>query len=415
MGTEVAGLRSTLRGCAAVMVSLALPAFAGGFAVSEQDAAASGRMGTALAGQSASSVHYNPAGLGLIDGAQVTAGATLIFPGASATNPVTGQQTNTELAVKVPPHVYGAYSTGTLAIGVGFNAPFGGGLRWPAEWPGNTELVEMQLQVLAWHLGGAFRINDQWSIGAAATLYYATVQLERRIDFVDTQGTALMGGDGISAGAGLGVTWTPTKWIRLGLNGRIPARVNLKGKAHFENVPSSFSTTLPDQAIRTSVTLPAKVALGTEFKALPVKLTFDAELTFWSAFDSFRIDFENDATPDVDQPRNWQTAPTFRLGAEKDFGNTTARLGAMLDFAASPAETLSPSLPDSTRIGFSAGVGQSFGPVRADLAYQFIFFLPRTSTGDAYPAQYNATAHLIALTLGWQSKSDKDAPKPVAD
>jgi long-chain fatty acid transport protein len=379
-------------------------ALAGGFAVSEQDAAASGRMGTAVAGTAASSVHYNPAGLGLIEGAQITAGATVIFPTATATNPVTGQSTASELAVKVPPHVYGAYSFGTFALGVGFNAPFGGGLKWPADWVGSTELVEMQLQVLAWHLGGAFKINSQWSIGAAFTVYYATVALEKRIDFVDTQGTALMGGDGVGAGAGVGITWTPAEVFRLGLSGRIPARVNLAGRAHFENVPSSFSTTLPDQGIRTSVTLPAKVALGAELKALPVRLTLDAELTFWSSFDSFRIDFEDEATPDVNQPRNWQTAPTFRLGAEKDFNKTTVRLGAMLDFAASPAETLSPSLPDSTRIGFSAGVGQSFGPVRADLAYQFIFFLPRTSTGEAYPAQYNANAHLIALSLAWASQ-----------
>lgn len=392
-----------MRALLASLLLFPVGALAGGFAVSEQDAAASGRMGTAVAGQSASAVHFNPAGLGLLDGAQVAAGATVIFPGATATNPITGQSTATELSVRVPPHVYGAYSTGTLAIGVGFNAPFGGGLRWPADWPGSTELVEMQLQVLAWHLGGAFRINDQWSIGAAASLYYATVALERRIDFVDVQGTARMQGDGVSAGAGLGVTWTPAPWMRLGLTGRIPARVNLKGRAHFENVPASFSTTLPDQAIRTSVTLPAKVALGAELKALPVRLTFDAELTFWGAFESFRIDFEDENTPDVDQPRNWQTAPTFRLGAEKDFHKTTVRAGAMVDFAASPAETLSPSLPDSTRLGFSAGVGQSFGPVRADLAYQFIFFLPRTSEGDAYPAQYNANAHLVALSLAWQS------------
>lgn len=387
------------------LAALAAPAAAraGGFAVSEQDAAASGRMGTALAAGSASSVHFNPAGLGLIDGVQLSAGATVIFPGATATNPTTGQSTATELAVRVPPHVYGAYSSGTLAIGVGFNAPFGGGLRWPEDWPGSTELVEMQLQVLAWHLGAAFRINSQWSIGAAATVYYATVSLERRIDFVDAQGTALMGGGGVGAGAGLGVTWTPSELIRVGLNARVPARVNLEGKAHFENIPSSFSTTLPDQTIRTSVTMPAKVALGAELRALPVRLSLDAELTFWSSFDSFQIDFEDPATPDVSQPRNWQAAPTFRLGAEKDFDKTTVRAGAMIDFAASPAETLSPSLPDSTRIGFSAGVGQAFGPVRADLAYQFVFFLPRSSTGDAYPARYEANAHLVALSLAWKS------------
>ena len=48
--------------------------------------------------------------------------------------------------------------------------------------------------------------------------------------------------------------------------------------------------------------------------------------------------------------------------------------------------------------------GRAFGPFRADLAYQFIAFLPRTSTGEAYRAQYNANAHLIALSVGWAQK-----------
>lgn len=75
------------------------------------------------------------------------------------------------------------------------------------------------------------------------------------------------------------------------------------------------------------------------------------------------------------------------------------RLGAVLDLAASPTDTLSPSLPDSTRVGGSAGAGYDFGPVRADLAYQFVAFLPRASTGEAFPAAYTASAHVLALSV----------------
>lgn len=391
-----------MRALASLVLAFPAAALAGGYAVTEQDAQATGRMGTATASAAASAVHYNPAGLGLLDGAAVTAGATLIVPGATATDPVTGNSATTEAAVKVPPHVYGAYGFGSVALGVGFNAPFGGGLRWPAGWAGSTELVELGMQVFAWHAGLAWRINDQWSVGAAGTVYYGTVSLERRIDFVDTQGTARMAGAGVGGGAAVGLTWTPLKALRVGLVGKLPARVGLTGRAHFDGIPSSFSSTLPDQDIKTTLALPAKVALGVDVRALPVRLYADVEVTFWGAFDAFRIDFEDPATPDVAQPRNWQTAPTFRLGAEKEWSNTTVRLGAMLDLATSPSDTLSPSLPDSTRLGFSAGLGQAFGPVRVDAAYQFIVFLPRAATGDAYPASYTAQAHLVALSLGWK-------------
>ena len=66
-----------------------------------------------------------------------------------------------------------------------------------------------------------------------------------------------------------------------------------------------------------------------------------------------------------------------------------------------PADTLSPSQPDSTRLGFSLGAGRSFDSLRVDLAYQHIRFMPRKSEGEAFPADYNAWAHLLALSLGW--------------
>lgn len=379
-----------------------LPASAGGFAVAEQDAAASGRAGTATAiAGTASSLHFNPAGLGSLRGPSLTAGATAIIPSATAADPNSSERTQALAGVKVAPHVYGAYGFGKFALAAGFNAPFGGGLKWPDTWRGRTELVEMNLQVLAGHLGGAFQINEQWSVGLAGSLYRTSVTLDKRIDFVDSEGKALLGGAGIGFGASGGIQYAPIKELRLGLMGRLPATVAMSGRVHFDDIPGAFQNTLPDQAIHTTLVLPGKLALGA-IAALPwLTLSADLEYTFWSSFKAFSIDFENPNTPDVNQARNWADAPTFRLGAERDFGLTTVRLGALLDLAASPSDTLSPSLPDSTRVGFSAGVGRALGPIRADLAYQFIAFLPRASTGEAFPAQYTANAHLIALTLGW--------------
>lgn len=379
---------------------LASPARAGGFAVSDQDASASGRSSTGVGvSGTASSLHFNPAGLGAVKGLSMTGGATVLMPSATASDPGSGQSTSTLSAVKVPPHVYAAWGSGRFTVGAGFNAPFGGGLTWPAGWAGSTELTQLQLQVLAGHLGGAWRINDLFSVGANVTLYGASVYLERSIDFVDTRGDARLGGSGLGVGGQAGVTFTPTDRVRLGLMGRLPAPVTLTGRAAFSNVPASFGSTLPDQAITSKLTLPAKLGLGGDFQLPWFRLFADVEYTFWSSFQSFDVDFERPQTPDVRQPRNWQNAPTFRVGAERAFGTVVVRLGALVDLAASPADTLSPSLPDSTRLGGSAGVGYDFGPMRADLAYQFVAFLPRTSTGDAFPASYAASAHVLALSV----------------
>lgn len=401
-----------MRALALAASFLAAPALAGGFAITEQDAQATGRAGSNVGvSGGASAVHYNPAGLGFLQGVRATAGATAILPSARATNLETQEATNANGGLKLPPHAYAAYGFGDLSLGVGFNAPFGGGLAWPTTWPGRTELVEMSLQVLAGHLGGAYRLNREWSIGASATLYGVSVALDRRIDFVSQEGGAQLAGGGVGVAGALGVQWAPRQELTLGLMGRLPATARLSGRAHFSDVPAAFNGTLPDQAISTSLTLPGKLALGVDARLPWVRLVADVEYTFWSSFQSFGIDFEDPSTPDVNQPRNWQNAPTFRLGAERDFGNTTVRLGGVLDLAASPADTLSPSLPDSTRLGFSVGVGHAFGPVRGDLAYQFIAFLGRASSGEAYPAQYAANAHLIALSLAWLGSQESGSPQ----
>lgn len=380
---------------------LAAPALAGGFAVSEQDASASGRAGTGISlTGTASSVHFNPAGLGFLVGPAAQAGATAIVPSVTAVDQH-ANDTKAISGVAVPPHVYAAWGFDNFALGAGFNTPFGGGVKWPDDWYGRFELVEMSLRVLTGHLAGAWRAHQTLSIGASLQVSHVSVALRRRIDFVDSEGTAQLGGSGVAIGAQVGVDWTPSPALHFALVGRIPATAQLSGRAHFESIPSSFNGTLPDQAIYSSMTLPGMIGAGAHFDLRAVRLFADAQLTFWQSFERFQIDFEDPNTPDVDQPRHWSMAPTFRLGAERDFGKLTVRAGLLADLSVGPSDTLSPSAPDSTRFGGSLGVGYSLGSVRGDLAYQFVAFVSRASSGEALPAGYMANAHLLALTLGY--------------
>jgi long-chain fatty acid transport protein len=392
--------------CVLLTACLSAPvSFAGGFALSEQDARATGRSGTGIAGQAApSAVHYNPSALVGLRGPAASAGVSALLPNISAVDPSSGTTARNESSLKVPPHVWAAWGMGKSAVGLGFNAPFGGGLKWGEDWRGRFELVEMRLEVLGLHAAAAYAFTPEWSIGATVTGYQAKVALDRHLDFVSQEGVAHLSGGGLGVGASFGATWAPQNLgalRRVGLVARLPATVGLKGQARFENVPDAFSANAMDQDIRSSVTLPAKLGVGTELALGSTRVYADAEVTFWSAFKSFDVDFENDATPDVSQARNWQTAATFRVGAERNLGSFTGRAGLLFDMATSPSDTLSPSLPDSHRLGGSLGLGKGFGSVRGDLAYMLVAFLPRASTGEALPAQYSAMAHLFALTLSF--------------
>ena len=120
----------------------------------------------------------------------------------------------------------------------------------------------------------------------------------KRADFVDSEGTATLGGGGFGLGASFGAT-TFSDRFRMGLTGKLPSSVSLAGRAHFDNIPSSFVNALPDQAIQSHLTLPGKVGLGAEALLAPVRVFADAEATFWSSFQSFDVDFEDAATPDA--------------------------------------------------------------------------------------------------------------------
>lgn len=386
--------------------------FAGGFAVSEQDAAASGRSGTGIAQvQTASSVHYNPAGLAGQQGVFATAGVTAISAPVTATDPSTGSVDRTQGGIKTPPHAYVGYGNGKWSFGGGVNAPFGGGVKWDDNWRGRFELVEMKLQVFGGHVGGAYQINDRLSVGATGSIYNASIEISKRADFVDSEGTALLGGTGTGFGAGVGVSYQALQSLRVGATAKIPTAIPLSGRAHFSDVPDAYKNTLPDQEIKSSLTLPGKVGVGMQGDLGVGRLFADVEYTMWSSFRSLDIDFAEGQTPDVSQTRNWRNALTFRVGGEKEVANTTLRAGVVLDDSTGPADTLSPSSPDATRLGFSIGAGRDIGPVRADLAYQLIALLPRSSDGDAFAAQYSATAHLVALSISFKTPSvDRDDP-----
>lgn len=393
--------RSGFRVTSLLVVFLSSTATAGGFAIGEHDASATGRGGTgvgALTG--ASAVHYNPAALSRVFSIDGAVGATGIMPLASAVDPETARSESARVGVRVPPHVFAAYGNGQYGFGLGFNAPFGGGLRWQDDFRGRFEIIEQNLQVLAGHAGAAWQIVPQLSVGATVSLYSASVGVERRVDFVSSEGTAVLGGSGMGFGAAFGLSYAPSERLRFGVTGRLPTTVALNGRAHFSGVPDAFATTLQDQDIQASLPLPGRIAVGGGLYLDATRLFLDVDYTMWSSFERFAVEFAENASLNVNQPRNWKNAFAARVGAERDLTDVaTLRAGLFFDQKTSPANTLSPSQPDSDRVGLSLGAGKDVGPVQVDGAYMFVLFLPRDAEGEAFPARYNASAHLLALTF----------------
>jgi hypothetical protein len=108
-----------------------------------------------------------------------------------------------------------------------------------------------------------------------------------------------------------------------------------------------------------------------------------------------------------------------RLGAEwTPLAFMTARIGAYCDGifgAPSPDGTLTPSSPDSTRIGLTLGATfRALAWLSVDLYYEHMQLISRESTSDDAPmAKYRGYANLVGLGLRFHTSFKKGKSTPA--
>src|SRR4051794_2439569 len=98
----------------------AASAHASGFHIDEQDARATGRAGAVTASPvNASTIYYNPGGLGQLRGWHLDVGTSVVGPSTSFVDATTGVQTDAKVEVFVLPQVYLSYRLSELvSVGI---------------------------------------------------------------------------------------------------------------------------------------------------------------------------------------------------------------------------------------------------------------------------------------------------------
>ena len=360
-----------------LLAAVAAPAFASGFALDTSDAASVG-MGGAVTGliDSPASNYYNPAGLAWQGkGVAASVGVALIFPQISYTDGA-GTSTTSQSSVATPINAYiQAGLTDEIALGIGFYTPFGAGLTWPENWEGQFRAQSSSLQTFDINPNIAFKVHPRLSIAGGINIVRGTVAIERHLDFVDSVGAVNLGGGAWGVGWNLAMkAEIVPEHVFFGASFRGGTKLDFSGRAHFENVPAEFSGNIYDQSIKASVTLPMNANFGFGFKVTP-KLKFGLDVTWynWSSFTDLTIAFEN---PDLTNPlqKKWYDTASVAIGGEYEVGaGVKVRLGFVYDPTPTPAKTLTPDLPDATRLHIAAGVGWAHSSgFSADLGFQFI-------------------------------------------
>ena len=394
---------------ALVALSWAAPrARAGGFEIAEQSAAAGGTGGAGVArSDDPGAAWYNPAAL--VDGGGLRLGAG-ILAAASAVHAeaMDGSfHADTQGGAAPLPSLMASWARGDLAAGASVGVPFGASVAWPDSWPGRYEVEATQLVVvrvapfLGWRHG-------RFRLAGGVHVDVGQLRLSRALDFVDQQGDVALDlrgtGVGVDASAFVRLLDDPHRGrLDLGLSYKSRTHLDLEGEADF-TAPEEFAGVASDQKATSSLTLPDLVTAGLAYRRGPWTALFDLGLAAWQVHDQVAVDFENPRTPDVVQTDDWHTALSLRAGLEWRRGRLVTRVGIYRDGSPAPRAHLSPSEPDSNRLGGAVGLGWSFSPGLAlDAFYGYLALQSRTSDNpDSMPAVYGGHAHLLGLGLRYQ-------------
>lgn len=181
---------------AAWMMLLSTVALGAGFKLDVHGSRAIGMGGAVTAFiDDPSAIYYNPAGIAGRKGFLAQLGIALIIPMLNFTHAEDGETTSSPFHVSPPPHGHFVFGiTDDLSIGVGLFSPYGAAGKWPPNWEGRFKAISSQLQIFDANPTIAYRLHRRLKLGVGFNAVRGTVVIERGLNFVDTEGTVVLGG-----------------------------------------------------------------------------------------------------------------------------------------------------------------------------------------------------------------------------
>jgi long-chain fatty acid transport protein len=384
--------------------------FALGFRNPDQDARATGQ-GEAFVAQAddASAIYYNPAGLSQLRGTEITSGGMISFPNSRLSGAGSGAEMNTMAFL---PHLYISTDLGApqspWRFGLGFNVPFGNEADFSNNGPFRYIVTETSLTVFNIQPTVSYKVNDQLSLGAGLNVYYGQTELNNRVPVVpgapSFDGKFHFDGDGTALGGTAGLMWKITPQVTFGAVYRSPFRINFEGSAVLK---TPFGNDGPHSA-QSSIQFPQSVAGGLAYRPIKkLKLEVDLEWTDWDTLNNVVLhSTPTSAFNNRTIPFNWQSSMYYEFGAQYDITDKwVVRGGYIYSENSVPGNTFSPTVPDSERHVFSAGLGYALSRIRWDIVYQYSLSRDRKVTiplqdglGGTATGTWKSDGHAVMLT-----------------
>jgi len=398
------------------------------------DAAAVG-MGGAFTGEAdrPSAVYYNPAGIVQMDTIEASAGLTWLQPQVSFESSTAGNGNTSQMRTQnfIFPDFYvtSPVIKDKFYMGLGETSDFGGGVDWEANGFSQFATIKTAIQNEDYRLVGAYKFNDQWSLGAGAT----NDESHFEHDVAINQGNGLPYADALfksnddAWGFDLAGMFKLNEENQFGLDYKSPLHHDYSGTLYLNNLsPFSFgsagyfgSSSFSTKALQ-KLTLPQSVTLGYNLKPTNKwTINFDLEWTDWAQYKQQTTYYPNLTNANEKtvlatgnpQLRDWSAVWSESLGAQYALTDKfRIRAGYSHHQTPVPENTLDTEFPDADSNSYTVGIGYDLTKnLMIDLAYIADFYVSRNVVntvdsvfGASLCGKYSAFVNVGTMSLTYK-------------
>lgn len=381
-------------------------ALAAGFQLTEQSSLGAGRAyaGAGIVGDDLSAVHYNPAGMTLLEGTRFQAGGVWIGINADFDSNNGMADENGRLKGQMIPAGYVTHQVNDKVwLGFAMTVPFGMGTEYSRDWEYGNRGTSAKIYTFDMNPNIAYKVSDFISVGAGVSVQYAKAKLGMNIG---QSGASLLHGkveaDSWDWGYNLGVMLSPSDKLRFGLSYRSAIKHEADGDVKLSNVnartleymlgqidadlaqyATPIAGLLNGQTLGTSATLktPDTVMLTATWETTEkLRLSGLIRWANWSNFDDLTLENEipsglgggvgalnpglgtavgvlSGKLKDVTIENKWQDTWLFSVGADYRINDAFTIRGG-LAYETSPIDDQSTRMaviPDTDRVWLSLG------------------------------------------------------------
>lgn len=279
-------------------------ALAAGFQLTEQSSLGAGRAyaGAGIVGDDLSAVHYNPAGMTLLEGTRFQAGGVWIGINADFDSDSGMADENGRLKGQMIPAGYVTHQVNDKVwLGFAMTVPFGMGTEYSRDWEYGNRGTSSKIYTFDMNPNIAYKVSDFISVGAGVSVQYAKAKLGMNMGSLDAGklgeigvGHAKLEADSWDWGYNLGIMISPTDKLRFGLSYRSAIKHEADGHTDLTNsqMLSTVMSGVDSMTVGSSASLktPDTVMLTGTWEATDrLRLSGLIRWANWSNFDKLNI------------------------------------------------------------------------------------------------------------------------------